>query len=284
MKIPGSQFGTSSANHSNNAASGSKICRTQKLKLKFSHAIRAKIVSQKIRRCKYLEANWSQPRATKSEIRNPQIRNPHRFLRKCRSRSSFRRARNFEIRPRRKPFPRLRRPRPQSRQLSQAARSRISPLRNPVFSRPPRIRRASPARRTHPQRAPHDYFRLAAKRFVRRAQGRILLRATKLKLTGWKMPRWNSAGAEKNGARPLPDEISNGLRQKILPPFENFSEQLAKLKFQPNGKQLAEIFRELWDDLKVEHNFKTGVTKFPPIQRFNHSTIHATSTQPFSSK
>jgi ATP-dependent helicase/nuclease subunit B len=42
------------------------------------------------------------------------------------------------------------------------------------------------------------------------------------------------------------------LRKKILPPFENFAAQLARHGNQPTGGQLAEILRDLWNDLKVE--------------------------------
>jgi ATP-dependent helicase/nuclease subunit B len=59
---------------------------------------------------------------------------------------------------------------------------------------------------------------------------------------GWRGKKWRA---------PLPDESLERLRKKILPPFEFFSEGLAKLKFQPDGKQLAGALRKLWDDLKA---------------------------------
>jgi ATP-dependent helicase/nuclease subunit B len=82
---------------------------------------------------------------------------------------------------------------------------------------------------------------------------------------GWRGKKWLT---------PLPDENFERLRKKILPPFENFHEQLAKLKFQPNGKQLAEIFRALWDDLKVERQLQTWSDEISgsTIQHLNHST------------
>ncbi len=82
---------------------------------------------------------------------------------------------------------------------------------------------------------------------------------------GWRGKKWRE---------PLPDENFERLRQKILPPLENFHERLARLKFQPNGKQLAEIFRELWDDLKVERQLQTWSDEIfdSTIQRFNNST------------
>jgi ATP-dependent helicase/nuclease subunit B len=83
---------------------------------------------------------------------------------------------------------------------------------------------------------------------------------------GWRGKKWLA---------PLPDESSERLRQKILPPFEHFAAQLAKLKFQPNGKQLAGIFRGLWDDLNVERqlqNWSDEIFADSTIQPFNHST------------
>jgi ATP-dependent helicase/nuclease subunit B len=63
------------------------------------------------------------------------------------------------------------------------------------------------------------------------------------------------------------------LRRKILPPFESFFAQLAKLKFQPAGNELAEIFRRLWSELKVEQQFQNWSDETnSTIQRFNDST------------
>ncbi len=80
---------------------------------------------------------------------------------------------------------------------------------------------------------------------------------------GWHGKKWRES---------LPDESLERLREKILPPFENFSARLAKLKFQPDGKQLAEILRELWDDLKVERRLENWSEESSTLQRFNTST------------
>jgi ATP-dependent helicase/nuclease subunit B len=85
---------------------------------------------------------------------------------------------------------------------------------------------------------------------------------------GWRGKKWRE---------PLPDENFERLRQKIMPSFENFAAQLAKLKLQPDGIQLAEIFRELWDDLKVERQLQNWNDDDLTIQRFNDSrNIHST--------
>ena len=65
--------------------------------------------------------------------------------------------------------------------------------------------------------------------------------------SGWRGRKWSE---------PLPDEFSERLRQKILPPFENFYAQLAITSFKPNGVQLADVLRELWSDLKVERTLE----------------------------
>ncbi len=60
---------------------------------------------------------------------------------------------------------------------------------------------------------------------------------------GWRGEKWRE---------PLPDASYERLRKKILPPFENFYNQLAKPELKPNGKQMAGTIRRLWDDLDVE--------------------------------
>ena len=64
---------------------------------------------------------------------------------------------------------------------------------------------------------------------------------------GWRGRKWRE---------PLPDEFSERLRLKILPPFEGFSAQLGRNKFQPTGAELADALHELWNDLKVEQTLE----------------------------
>ncbi|MGH7951522.1 MAG: PD-(D/E)XK nuclease family protein [Limisphaerales bacterium] len=91
---------------------------------------------------------------------------------------------------------------------------------------------------------------------------------------GWRGKKWRE---------PLPDESFERLRKEILPPFENFAEQLARLKNQPTGKQLAEIFRELWNDLKIEQRLENWSDELlaaaSTLQRFNASTHSAVFEQ-----
>jgi ATP-dependent helicase/nuclease subunit B len=91
---------------------------------------------------------------------------------------------------------------------------------------------------------------------------------------GWRGKKWRE---------PLPDEFSERLCKKILPPFEKFSARFAKLNFKPNGGQLSEILRELWDDLKVERQLQNWSDEISAaastLQCFNASTHSAVFEQ-----
>jgi ATP-dependent helicase/nuclease subunit B len=86
---------------------------------------------------------------------------------------------------------------------------------------------------------------------------------------GWRGEKWRE---------PLPDESSEWLRKKILPPFENFSTQLAKTNFKPDGVQLAECLRELWDELRIEKTLEKWSS--PESDNLSlvtcHSSLHST--------
>ena len=64
---------------------------------------------------------------------------------------------------------------------------------------------------------------------------------------GWRGKKWRE---------PLPDEFCERLRLRIYPPFANFAAQLARFKFQPDGAQLADAVRNLWDELGVEETLE----------------------------
>jgi len=64
---------------------------------------------------------------------------------------------------------------------------------------------------------------------------------------GWRGKKWRE---------PLPDENLERLRQKILPPFEKVFARLGEARFQPDGGQLAEILRDLWNELNVERQLQ----------------------------
>ena len=211
-KIPGSRSGTSSANHFNNAASGSKICRTQKLKSKFSRAIQKKIVSPKIPNLQWLEANGQQP-AQQPKVQNPKLRNPHsscacanpeaeavfaarEILKFVRDGNRFRDCavlvRNLENYHK-----------PLARNFAATESRFFSTAANPS-----RITRSpnSPAARFAPSCSTgnnEDLFAALKSGFCSVGRNEI---------DGWKTPRSNSAGAAKNGA--------NRCRMKLRTPAQ----------------------------------------------------------------
>ena len=79
---------------------------------------------------------------------------------------------------------------------------------------------------------------------------------------GWRGKKWRE---------PLPDESLERLRQKILPPFENVFARLGETKLQPTGAQIAEVLRELWNELKVGRQLENWSDDDQA-----DSTIHAT--------
>jgi ATP-dependent helicase/nuclease subunit B len=86
---------------------------------------------------------------------------------------------------------------------------------------------------------------------------------------GWRGRKWRE---------PLPDEASERLREKILPPFEKFRTSFAPFKFQPTGAQLAGLLRQLWRDLKIEPTLERWTAEAG--QSADHAavrpTVHAT--------
>jgi len=92
---------------------------------------------------------------------------------------------------------------------------------------------------------------------------------------GWRGKKWREP--VQIPENPELEESLERLRQKILPPFENFAGQLAKLNFKPNGKQLSETLRDLWNDLNVEQQLQNWNDADSTIQRFNDSrNMHST--------
>jgi ATP-dependent helicase/nuclease subunit B len=85
---------------------------------------------------------------------------------------------------------------------------------------------------------------------------------------GWRGKKWRE---------PLPDEACEQLRKIIYPPFENFYQRLVKINFKPTGAQLAEILRELWQDLKVEPTLERWtLAEEKSAIRNPQSAIHST--------
>jgi ATP-dependent helicase/nuclease subunit B len=86
---------------------------------------------------------------------------------------------------------------------------------------------------------------------------------------GWSGQKWRE---------PLPDEFSERLRQKILPPFENFTAQLGQNQFHPTGAQLADATHNLWNDLKVEQTLECWSLPEPEVLSHvpRHTSPHST--------
>ena len=68
------------------------------------------------------------------------------------------------------------------------------------------------------------------------------------------------------------------LRQKILPPFENFAAQMARLASRPAGPQLAGALRQLWNELHVEKTLENWNLPEPEssLPAIRHPSLHAT--------
>jgi len=85
---------------------------------------------------------------------------------------------------------------------------------------------------------------------------------------GWRGKKWRE---------PLLDDSLEKIRARVLPPFENFSAQLAKSSFKPDGPQLANALRELWDELRVENTLEKWSSPKPDNlpSATRHPLIHS---------
>ena len=68
------------------------------------------------------------------------------------------------------------------------------------------------------------------------------------------------------------------LREKMLPPFENFAAQLARCRNKPTGTQLADALREFWSEMKVEQTLERWSLADPGKSSIvnRQSSIHPT--------
>ena len=71
---------------------------------------------------------------------------------------------------------------------------------------------------------------------------------------GWRGAKW--FGPIQIADDPQLEKSLEQLRGKILPPFENFTRQLARANNEPTGEQLAEALRRLWSELGVEETLE----------------------------
>ncbi|HEY1789758.1 MAG TPA: PD-(D/E)XK nuclease family protein [Verrucomicrobiae bacterium] len=92
---------------------------------------------------------------------------------------------------------------------------------------------------------------------------------------GWRGKKWREP-IQIPGDPALEQQFER-LRQNIIAPFERFGAELAELRFQPSGKQLAELFRRLWKDLRVEETLEDWNANGANKSRSGlHSAIHMT--------
>jgi len=86
--------------------------------------------------------------------------------------------------------------------------------------------------------------------------------------TKWREPIQITENAELS-------EFLERLREKIVPPFQNFTAQLARWKNKPTGGQLAAALREFWFEMKVEPTLERWslATRHSPLAT-RHSSLH----------
>ncbi len=89
---------------------------------------------------------------------------------------------------------------------------------------------------------------------------------------GWRGRKWLAPLSVPGN--PESGKFAERLRQEILPPFENFAARLARWKGKPNGAQLAEAFRALWNELDVERTLERWALTDPETPAI-HATVWA---------
>ena len=93
---------------------------------------------------------------------------------------------------------------------------------------------------------------------------------------GWHGAKWREP--IQIADNPELEKILERLREKMLPPFEHFAAQLARLKNRPAGTQLANALREFWSEMKVEptlERWSLADPGHPPLVT-RHASLHLT--------
>jgi ATP-dependent helicase/nuclease subunit B len=93
---------------------------------------------------------------------------------------------------------------------------------------------------------------------------------------GWHGAKWREPISIADN--PELEKFLERLRERILPPFQNFAAQLARWRNKPTGTQLAEALREFWSGMKIEPTLErwslAGPEKSPAATR--QSSLHLT--------
>lgn len=93
---------------------------------------------------------------------------------------------------------------------------------------------------------------------------------------GWRGKRWREPIQ-------IPDDLVSGeklerLRQTLVPPFELFYEAMARSKFHPNGRTLADLLRKLWIGLRVPEVLESWNAGEPETSGvFRRPAVHLTA-------
>jgi ATP-dependent helicase/nuclease subunit B len=93
---------------------------------------------------------------------------------------------------------------------------------------------------------------------------------------GWHGAKWREP--VQIADNPELEKFLERLREKILPPFQNFAAQLAHWRNKPNGGQLANALRELWNELGVGKTLENWSLADPEHSSLvtRHSSLHLT--------
>ena len=93
---------------------------------------------------------------------------------------------------------------------------------------------------------------------------------------GWHGAKWREP--IQIADNPDLEKFLERLREKILPPFQNFGTQLVRWNNKPTGMQLAGALREFWSEMKVESTLERWSLADPEKSSIVHrpSSIHQT--------
>ncbi|HEV2318757.1 MAG TPA: hypothetical protein VGV18_03345, partial [Verrucomicrobiae bacterium] len=97
---------------------------------------------------------------------------------------------------------------------------------------------------------PEDWFAALKTGFCAAPESEIDRMENESLARGWRGKKWREP--IQIPGEPLLEQSLERVRQKIVPPFEKVALRLAELKFQPTGKELADLIRRLWNDLRVK--------------------------------
>ena len=117
----------------------------------------------------------------------------------------------------------------------------------------------------------NDLFAALKSGFCSAAENEIDRLENEALARGWRGKKWREP--VQIPENPELEKWLESLRQKVVPPLEIFAGQLARSSYQPAGTQLAEAFRGLWNDFKVEQRLKSWGGDLVNASSRIHATI-----------